>query len=150
MEHVVLVIHLIVTLVLIVLIMLQRSEGGGLGLGTGGGLGNVASAQSTANILTKITTFVAIGFFATSLILAIIAARGNAPKSILDSVAETKTPVAVTAPAVPQGDESKKTEDAVKTKTEDPKSTTQKDAVSETPKPSPTKPKSEPKVPLAN
>ncbi|MBP9050159.1 MAG: preprotein translocase subunit SecG [Alphaproteobacteria bacterium] len=152
MEHVVLVIHLIVTLVLIVLIMLQRSEGGGLGLGTGGGLGNVASAQSTANVLTKITTFVAIGFFATSLILAIIAARGNAPKSILDSVAETKTPVAVTAPAVPQGDEPKKTEteDAVKAKIEDPKPTTQKEAVPETPKPSPTKPKSEPKVPLAN
>lgn len=66
----------------------------------------------------------AIGFFATSLILAIIAARGNAPKSILDFVAETKTPVAVTAPAVPQGDEPKKTEDAVKAKTEDPKATT--------------------------
>lgn len=141
MEHVVLVIHLIVTLVLIVLIMLQRSEGGGLGLGTGGGLGNVASAQSTANVLTKVTTFVAIGFFATSLILAIIAARGNAPKSILDSVAETKAPAAIAAPAVPQGDESKKTEEDVKAKTKAP--------VPAAPNPSP-KPKSEPKVPLAN
>lgn len=86
MDHVVLVIHLIITLVLIALILLQRSEGGGLGLGSGGGLGNFASAQSTANALTKITTFVAIGFFATSLILAIMASRSGGEKSILDQV----------------------------------------------------------------
>lgn len=86
MDHVVLVIHLIITLVLIALILLQRSEGGGLGLGTGGGLGNFASAQSTANALTKITTFVAIGFFATSLILAIMASRSGGEKSILDQI----------------------------------------------------------------
>lgn len=86
MDHVVLVIHLILTLALIALILLQRSEGGGLGLGTGGGLGNFASAQSTASALTKITTFVAIGFFATSLILAIMASRSGGEKSILDQV----------------------------------------------------------------
>lgn len=149
MEHVVLVIHLIVTLVLIVLVMLQRSEGGGLGLGTGGGLGSVASAQSTANVLTKLTTFVAIGFFATSLILAIMAARGNTPKSILDSVAETKTPVAAPAPAVPQGDDAKKTESGEKAKSEAPQPADQKKTPSKVLNPS-SKPKSEPKVPLAN
>jgi preprotein translocase subunit SecG len=100
MEHVVLVIHLIVTLVMIILILLQRSEGGGLGLGTGGGgLGNFASVQSTANALTKITTYVAMIFFVTSIILAIIAARGNESSSILDA-ASKDVPVA-TAPAAP-------------------------------------------------
>lgn len=89
MEHVVLVIHLIVTVVMIVLIMLQRSEGGGLGMGTGGGLGNLASAQTTASALTKITTYVAMLFFVTSIILAIMAARGSESKSILDAAAPT-------------------------------------------------------------
>lgn len=86
MDHVILVIHLILTLALIALILLQRSEGGGFGLGTGGGLGNFASPQSTANALTKATTFIAIGFFATSLILAIIAARSGGEKSIIDQL----------------------------------------------------------------
>ncbi|HOO50587.1 MAG TPA: preprotein translocase subunit SecG [Alphaproteobacteria bacterium] len=101
MEHVVLVIHLILTLALIILILLQRSEGGGLGLGTGGGLGSFASAQSTANALTKATTLIGAGFFITSIILAILASRGSATQgSILDAVAEDAPP-AITAPAVP-------------------------------------------------
>ncbi len=99
MEHVVLVIHLIVTIVMIVLIMLQRSEGGGLGLGSSGGLGNFASAQTTGNVLTKATTYVALIFFVTSIILAIMAARGNHASSILDAVSND-TP-AVTEPAKP-------------------------------------------------
>lgn len=96
MEHVVLVIHLIVTVVMIVLIMLQRSEGGGLGLGSSGGLGSFASAQSTANVLTKATTYVAMIFFVTSITLAIMAARGGETSSILD--AASKPVPAATAP----------------------------------------------------
>lgn len=99
MEHVVLVIHLIVTLVMIVLIMLQRSEGGGLGIGSSGGMGNFASVQSTANALTKITTYVAMIFFVTSIILAIMAARGDTSSSILDAASETPAAVTTTAPA---------------------------------------------------
>lgn len=86
MEHVVLVIHLLLTLALIGLILLQRSEGGGLGLGTGGGMGNFASAQTTANILTKATQAVGGLFFVTSLILAIMASHRGEPTSILDAV----------------------------------------------------------------
>lgn len=99
MEHVVLVIHLIFTVVLIGLVLIQRSEGGGLGIGgSGGGLGGFASAQSTANVLTKITTIVAFCFFTTSLILAIIAARASGPASILDAV---EIPAAVESSATP-------------------------------------------------
>ncbi len=98
MEHIVLVIHLIITLVLIVLILLQRSEGGGLGLGTGGGLGNFASVQSTANALTKTTTYIAAAFFCTSVLLAIMASRGDGSQSILDV---HDTPAAVESSATP-------------------------------------------------
>ncbi|HPQ50228.1 MAG: preprotein translocase subunit SecG [Alphaproteobacteria bacterium] len=102
MEHVVLVIHLILAFAMIVLILLQRSEGGGLGLGAGGGgLGNFASAQSTANALTKATTFVAVGFFTTSIVLAILVSRSGSSGSILDAVADQSTPAAVVKEIVP-------------------------------------------------
>ncbi len=106
MEHVVLVIHLIVTLVLIVLILLQRSEGGGIGLGTGGGLGNFASVQSTANALTKTTTYIAAVFFCTSILLAIMAARGDGTKSILDV---HDTPAAIESSVTPDTQNTKST-----------------------------------------
>ncbi len=102
MEHVVLVIHLILTLALIVLILLQRSEGGGLGLGTGGGLGNFATAQSTASALTRATTYVAVGFFVTSIILAILASRTGTNQSILDAASADSVPALTQeAPAEP-------------------------------------------------
>ena len=104
MGHVVLVIHLIVTLVMIVLILLQRSEGGGLGLGGGGGMGNFASVQSTANALTKATTYVAVAFFLTSITLAVVASHSGSSKSILDTTAPVSTSAPAemtTAPVVP-------------------------------------------------
>jgi preprotein translocase subunit SecG len=110
MEHVVLVIHLILTVALIVLILLQRSEGGGLGIGGGGGggLGSFASAQSTANALTKATTFVAICFFTTSMVLGMMASRGGGqPASILDSV---DSPPAASSSASPEGETGAKPE----------------------------------------
>lgn len=96
MEHVILVIHLILTIALIGLILLQRSEGGGLGIG-GGGMGNFASAQSTANALTKSTQMVAAAFFVTSIVLAILASHRGEPTSILD--ASTSVPATQQAPA---------------------------------------------------
>ncbi len=104
MEHVVLVIHLILTLALIILILLQRSEGGGLGIGGGGGgLGGFASPQSTANALTKATQFIGACFFATSLILAVMASRGGSqPASILDQVVDN--PPAAESSASPETD----------------------------------------------
>lgn len=74
MENVVLVIHLMIALAIIGLVLLQRSSGGGLGIGGGGGgLGDFATARSTANALTKATTFMAALFFITSLTLGILA-----------------------------------------------------------------------------
>jgi preprotein translocase subunit SecG len=125
MEHVVLVVHLILTLVLIVLILLQRSEGGGLGLGTGGGLGGLATPQSTANALTKATTIVATCFFATSLFLAILASQNGSAKSILDAAVDNP-------PAATSESGTAAPEDATKQPITD------------------EKPKSEPAVPLAN
>lgn len=89
MEQVVLVIHLILALAIIGLVLLQRSEGGGLGIGGGGGLGGLASAGATANALTRATAFCAACFFATSLILGILAGTHGGGRSIADRLGES-------------------------------------------------------------
>ncbi|MCB1529865.1 MAG: preprotein translocase subunit SecG [Rhodospirillales bacterium] len=87
METVVLVIHLILALSIILLILLQRSEGGGLGIGGGsGGLGGFATAGQTANVLTRATAICAACFFATSLLLAVLAGSQKKPADILESL----------------------------------------------------------------
>ena len=80
MQHVVIVIHLMLVLALIGSVLLQRSEGGGLGIGSSGGF---MTSRGTANVLTRTTAILAGLFFATSLILSILAGWGRAPTSII-------------------------------------------------------------------
>lgn len=105
--EVVLVIHMLLALAIIGLVLMQRSEGGGLGIGgNSGGAGNFASARGTANFLTRATAICAAGFFATSLILGVLAGRQtSAHTGILSGFDDTKAPVAGEAPVVPaEGD----------------------------------------------
>jgi preprotein translocase subunit SecG len=80
MQQVVIVIHLMLVLTMIAMVLLQRSEGGGLGIGGGGGF---MTSRGTANVLTRATAILAAMFFATSLILSILASVNRAPTSIL-------------------------------------------------------------------
>ena len=82
MQTVVIVIHLIVVLAMIGVVLLQKSEGGGLGMGGSGG-GGFLSSRGTANVLTRTTALLAAGFFATSLVLSILAGWGRQPTSVL-------------------------------------------------------------------
>lgn len=75
-----------VVLAMIAVILLQRSEGGALGIGGGGGGGNFMTGRGAANALSRATTFLAIGFFATSIALSIIANLENTSGSILDAI----------------------------------------------------------------
>lgn len=93
MEAVVLVIHLIIALALISLVLIQRSEGGGLGIGGGGGgLGGFATPMGMGNALTRATAICAALFFATNLVLAIMAGGGSKSENILEGI--TTTPAA--------------------------------------------------------
>ena len=104
MSTVLLIIHLLIALALVGVILLQRSEGGALGIG-GGGMGGLMSGRSSANLLTRTTAFLAAGFIATSLLLAIIASHQTAPRSILDQpVAPAAEPQAPTTPRAPVAD----------------------------------------------
>ena len=95
MSAVLLIVHLLIAIALVGIILLQRSEGGALGIGGGGG-GGLMTGRASANLLTRVTAFLAAGFIATSLLLAIVAANRTEPRSILD-----ETPPAATEPEVP-------------------------------------------------
>ena len=78
----IIVIHLMIVLAMCGLVLLQKSEGGGLGIGVGGG-GGFMSSRGTTNVLTRSTAILAACFFATSLLLSVIAGWNRNPASIL-------------------------------------------------------------------
>jgi preprotein translocase subunit SecG len=90
MQTVVIVIHLMIVLAMIGVVLLQKSEGGGLGMG-GGGAGGFLSSRGTANVLTRTTAFLALGFFLTSLLLSILAGVDRKPRSIIQNSGSTPT-----------------------------------------------------------
>ena len=98
METLVLTIHILIAVALVLVVLLQRSEGGGLGIGGGGFM----TARGTANLMTRTTTILAIGFFTTTIILAIMAGYTTEPASIVDEVLQ-QAPAQPTGPTVPTG-----------------------------------------------
>lgn len=122
MTTVVLALHLLITIVLIFLILIQKTEGNAAGGGFGGGVSLSAMMQprSRPNALTRSTSILAIGFFGTSIALAILAkeqapttsilapaatSSGAAPK-VSESVetGESQAVPSVDVPTVPAGD----------------------------------------------
>ena len=83
MQTVLIVIHLLIVLALVGVVLIQRSEGGGLGIGGGSGF---MTARGAASALTRTTAILAIGFFATSLVLGIMARYGERPTDILNRI----------------------------------------------------------------
>jgi preprotein translocase subunit SecG len=102
METLVLTIHILIALGLVITVLLQRSEGGGLGIGGGGGGGGFMTARGTTNLLTRMTTILAVGFFTTTVTLAIMAGAGKEPVSIVDDVIK-EAPANTSGPVVPTG-----------------------------------------------
>ena len=93
---VLIVIHLMLVVAMIGVIMLQKSEGGGLG--AGGSTGGFLSSRGTANILTRTTAVLAGAFFATSLLLSVLAGWDRKPHSIIE---QTQAPPAQQTPSAP-------------------------------------------------
>src|SRR3981189_3336697 len=82
MQTVVIVVHLMIVATLIATVLLQKSEGGGLGVGGGAGF---MSSRGTANLLTRTTAVLAVGFFLTSMLLSWLASSDRKPSSIVDT-----------------------------------------------------------------
>jgi preprotein translocase subunit SecG len=93
-----LVLHLMIATALVGVVLLQRSEGGALGIGGGGG-GGFLTGRGTANLLTRTTAGLAAAFFATSILLTLIAQHSAPARSIFDGTpAAGGAPVTETAP----------------------------------------------------
>jgi preprotein translocase subunit SecG len=96
MQTVIIVVHLMIVSVLIGAVLLQKSEGGGLGMGGGAGF---MSSRGTANLLTRTTAILAVGFFLTSLFLSWLASYNRAPSSVILPTSQSQP--AGGAPAAP-------------------------------------------------
>src|SRR5271170_2891727 len=115
MQSVLIVIHLLVVIALVAVVLLQRSEGGALGAGGGGGF---MTGRGQANALSRATAILGGLFFASALLMSIIAGWSRAPRSVIDESGSTKTstekpaepnlldqlkgPAAPAAPAAPE------------------------------------------------
>ncbi len=106
---VLLVLHMMIAAGLVAVVLLQRSEGGALGIGGGGGF---MTGRGAANFLTRATAGLAVAFFATSLLLTILATRPDRSRSIFETPAaptkgqtapQTKPGEQPAAPATPPG-----------------------------------------------
>lgn len=108
MQTVLLVIHIMVAAALVALVLWQKSEGGALGIGGGGG--GFMTGRGTANLLTRATAMLAAGFFATSILLTLIAPHAGNRGSVLDAAQPAQavpgsggTPQSPAAPEAPRG-----------------------------------------------
>ena len=95
MQSVLIIIHILIVIALVAVVLLQRSEGGALG--AGGGTGNFMTGRGQANALSRATAVLAALFFATSILMSIIAGWSRAPHSILGK--GPGAPASQTAPA---------------------------------------------------
>ena len=96
MQSVLIVIHLLVVIALVAVVLLQRSEGGALGAGGGGFM----TGRGQANALSRATAILGALFFASALLMSILAGWNRAPRSILDTTQPpAKTSTDTTNPA---------------------------------------------------
>jgi preprotein translocase subunit SecG len=90
MATVLLLVHLMIAAALVGVVLIQRSEGGALGVGGGGG--GFMSGRGQANFLTRLTAWLAAGFFATSMGLTLLAQQQTRARSVFDVPAVSGTP----------------------------------------------------------
>lgn len=86
--------HVLLAVVLIVLILLQHGKGADMGAAFGSGSsGSLFGASGSANFLSRVTSFVAAMFFATSMSLTYLSANqtsDDSVMSIMDQIEETE------------------------------------------------------------
>lgn len=73
-------VHVIACVLLVLLVLMQRPKSEGLGTAFGGGVADSLFGSSAGNVLTKITTWLGVIFFITTISLALLYSRGNAAK----------------------------------------------------------------------
>ncbi len=98
MENILLIILLVVALALVGVILLQQGKGAGMGASFGAGAsGTVFGSSGSGNVLTKVTTVLAIIFFGIAMALGYIANDSNPvkQKDIFDELEQSSQTIAV-------------------------------------------------------
>ena len=102
MVQAVIAVHVIVCITLVILILLQQGKGADVGAVFGGSSQTVFGSSGAGNLLTRVTSGLAVAFFATSMFLA-YASTKHVTSSIFDkssrSAASSKAAPAKPAPA---------------------------------------------------
>jgi preprotein translocase subunit SecG len=98
MEAVILAVHLMIAAALVGLVLVQKSEGGALGIGGGGGF---MPGRGSGNTMTRITAYVAAAFFATSIVLTLLAQNKGQGRSAFDRAPQTPGQSAPATPGTP-------------------------------------------------
>ena len=96
-------VHVLACLFLIVVVLLQTGKGADMGAVLGGGSQTLFGASGAGNLLTKLTTGMAITFMATSLLIA-IGQRQQPSSTLIDRLPEAPpaaAPIDVPPPAAP-------------------------------------------------
>ena len=88
------VLHVIICILLVVAVLLQFGKGAEMGavMGSGGASQAVFSSSAKGNFMTKLTSFLAIGFMVNSIVLTTLKSR-EAKKSLFDSEAPVAQPL---------------------------------------------------------
>jgi preprotein translocase subunit SecG len=92
-------VHVILCLLMVFVVLMQRPRSEGLGAAFGGGVtDNIFGAQTT-HVLAKFTTWLAIGFFAITLLLSILTAKSAGGKTaVQERLLSAPVPQATAAP----------------------------------------------------
>ncbi len=112
--NVLLIIQILVALGIIGLVLIQHGKGADAGAAFGGGAsGTVFGSKGSGNFLTKLTTVLAIVFFANSLMLAWLVAHPDGaihesivPAAVSEPTTTETAPVAISPVDVPGGSDS--------------------------------------------
>jgi preprotein translocase subunit SecG len=93
-------IHIVVCFFLIIVVLLQSGQSGDIAAAFGGqGSQTAFGPRGAATVLTKVTTWCAVIFLVTSVVLSITASRKSGPKSVLQNYKSSPAPAAPAKPA---------------------------------------------------
>jgi preprotein translocase subunit SecG len=90
---------LLVVHVLILIVLMQRPKSEGLGTAFGGGVADSLFGSGAGNVLTKITTWLGIIFFTTTISLALLYGKHGPKRDLSKTLKPAEAPV--TTPATP-------------------------------------------------
>ena len=93
-ENLIYVFHIVVCLIIIGLVLVQQGKGAGIGASFGqGASGTVFGAAGKTNFLARLTKWMVVLFFITSLVMMFNSGKITASKSVIDSLPTQEVPV---------------------------------------------------------